>query len=284
VSGNQTSGVVSGLTNGTPYTFNVYAVNAIGNSLDSSITEAITPGSVPDAPTLSLITAGYNFIEFSWTAPYNGGYEITSYAIRVFTASDVELPEFNKDISGAILSTAIYGLTNGTIYRFSVTAVNSLGSSAQSTKLQATTTSTPSAPSVPQDVSGTPGIDQATINWSTPVSNGGSAITAYKVIEYDASNNQLLFVDVSNNVFTNTFTDLSGGILYKFSVSALNAIGTTTSNKISVIPQNVPGPVRDLSGNFSGNQININWLPPSNTGGLDITGYKVNDTDYGTAL
>ena len=282
VSGNQTSGVVSGLTNGTPYTFSVYAINAIGNTFNSTPSAEVTPGTVPDAPTPSLITAGYNFIEFSWTAPYNGGYEITSYAIRVFTASDVELPEFNKDISGA--STGIYGLTNGTIYRFSVTAVNSLGSSAQSTKLQATTSSSPSAPSVPQDVSGTPGIDQATINWSTPVSDGSSAITAYKVTEYDASDNQLLFVDVSNNVFTNTFTDLSGGILYKFSVSALNAIGTTTSNKISVIPQNVPGPVRDLSGNLVGPIVSINWLPPSNTGGLPITSYKVNDTEYGLDL
>jgi titin len=287
VSGTILSTIITGLTNGTLYKFAISASNGyLANDPGTIVT--VTPGRIPDTPIPTLVATAYNYIEFSWTAPYNGGYEITSYAIRVFTASDVEIPALNKSVSGT--STIVTGLTNGTIYRFSVTAVNSLGSSAQSTKVQATTSSSPSAPSVPQDVSGNPGIDQATINWSTPVSDGGSAITAYKVTEYDASNNQLLFVDVSNNVFTNTFTDLSGGILYKFSVSAVNAIGTTTSNKISVIPQNVPGPVRDLSGNLVGPIVSINWLPPSNTGGLPITAYKVNgnnnglDPSYSTSL
>ena len=43
--------VVTGLTNGTSYTFTVHATNATGNSAESAASNAVTPTGVPDAPT-----------------------------------------------------------------------------------------------------------------------------------------------------------------------------------------------------------------------------------------
>jgi hypothetical protein len=50
VSGDQTTGIVTGLTNGTAYTFTVVATNAIGDSLPSSASPAVTPATVPSMP------------------------------------------------------------------------------------------------------------------------------------------------------------------------------------------------------------------------------------------
>jgi chitodextrinase len=43
--------VVSGLTNGTSYTFTVHATNTIGNGPESAPSNAVTPSGLPGAPT-----------------------------------------------------------------------------------------------------------------------------------------------------------------------------------------------------------------------------------------
>ena len=52
-----TSFVVTGLTDGTTYTFKVAALNAIGTGPDSAASNAVTPASVPGAPTIGTATA-----------------------------------------------------------------------------------------------------------------------------------------------------------------------------------------------------------------------------------
>jgi hypothetical protein len=44
--------LVTGLTNGTSYTFTVHATNAIGDGAESLPSNAVTPSGVPGAPTI----------------------------------------------------------------------------------------------------------------------------------------------------------------------------------------------------------------------------------------
>lgn len=54
--GNVSPIIVSGLTNGTAYTFTVVSVNSVGTSASSSPSNSVTPFGVPDAPTEVVAT------------------------------------------------------------------------------------------------------------------------------------------------------------------------------------------------------------------------------------
>ena len=71
---------VTGLTNGTAYTFTVTATNAIGTSTASAPSGSVAPATIPDAPTIGTAVAGDAQATVSFTAPSSdGGSVITSY-------------------------------------------------------------------------------------------------------------------------------------------------------------------------------------------------------------
>src|SRR5205814_2531466 len=118
---------VSGLTNGTAYTFKETVSNAFGPGPPSAPSNAVTPPQAPGAPTGVSATAGNASATVSWTAPAsNGGAAITAYTATA--ASDTSK---HCSTTGA-LSCTVNGLTNGTAYTFTVTATNSVGTGAAS--------------------------------------------------------------------------------------------------------------------------------------------------------
>ena len=123
-----TTTTVSGLTNGTAYTFTVKATNAIGTGPASAASNAVTPTAptAPAAPTGVTATAGNASGVVSWTAPSNGGSTITSYTVTPFIGTTAQTP---TTVTGAppATSTTVSGLTNGTAYTFTVTATNAIG-------------------------------------------------------------------------------------------------------------------------------------------------------------
>ena len=74
-------------------------------------------------------------------------------------------------------------------------------------------------------MSATGGLEQATVNWTAPASNGGSAITSYRVTPYIGTTAQTP-VSVARPATSKTITGLTGGTAYTFKVAAVNAIGT----------------------------------------------------------
>ncbi len=126
---------VTGLTNGTPYTFTVTATNANATGAPSAASSAVTPLDVPGAPTgvsASAWTTPGGLATISWTAPViTGGTAITGYTV---TASPGGL---TCTTTGAT-TCAITGLTNGQSYTFTVTAANSQGNSVASSASSST--------------------------------------------------------------------------------------------------------------------------------------------------
>ena len=121
-----TSTSVSGLTNGTAYTFTVTATNSLGTGPASAHSNAVTPASVPAAPTaVTAATAGSGSVAVSWSAPASSS-SITSYTVTPFAGTTAGTP---VTVSGSppATSTTLTGLTNGTTYTFSVTATSAVG-------------------------------------------------------------------------------------------------------------------------------------------------------------
>ena len=130
---------VTGLTNGTAYTFRVIATNAIGNSVASAASTAVTPvapNTVPGPPTAVVATAGNASVSVAFVAPTNnGGSAITGYTV---TSSPGGVTA-----TGATSPINVTGLTNGTAYTFTVIATNAIGNSSPSTASSAVTPSAP---------------------------------------------------------------------------------------------------------------------------------------------
>ncbi len=279
-----TSLVVTGLTNGTAYTFQVSAVNAIGTGSPSASSNAVTPATTPGAPTIGTATGGNASATVTWTAPGNtGGSPITGYSIRVVNAAGAQVGAL-RPAGAAATSLVVTGLVNGTAVRFTVSAINAVGTGPASALSNAVTPAVPTVPGTP--TIGTPirGNASATVAWGVPA-NGGSPITRYdvRVVTSAAPTVQVgLLRTAVAGATTLVVTGLTNGTSYRFAVRAVNAVGTGAFSVLStaVTPATVPGaptPGLALSG-IAGGAINATatWLAPGNNGGSAITGYRVN--------
>jgi Domain of unknown function (DUF4082)/Fibronectin type III domain len=137
-----TSTTVTGLTNGTSYTFTVQASNPNGSGAESPKSNAITPltAVVPSAPTGVSAAGASQSARVTWTLPdSDGDSAITKQTVTPFVGSTAQTP---LDVSASATSATVTGLTNGTNYTFKVTATNGVGTGPASA---ASNTATPQA-------------------------------------------------------------------------------------------------------------------------------------------
>jgi hypothetical protein len=124
--------------------------------------------------------------------------------------------------------------TLGGVYAVSVTGSN--GSLSHSTTV---TVTVPAVPSVPQNLNAAAGNAQVSLSWSAPLSDGGSAITNYRVYRSVSSGAESLLATLSN-VLTYVDTGVINGQTYYYKVTAVNSIGESAlSNEASATPSAV---------------------------------------------
>ena len=220
-----TSQTVSGLTNGTAYTFTVAAINSVGTGPDSAASAAVTPAgaSAPGAPTGVQGTPADGAVSLSWTAPASdGGSAITGYRITPYIGGSAQTPVLT---GSSATSRTVSGLTNGTAYTFTVAAINSVGTGPDSAASAAVTPAGASAPGAPTGVQGTPADGAVSLSWTAPASDGGSAITGYRITPYIGGSAQTPVL-TGSSATSQTVSGLTNGTAYTFTVAAINSVGT----------------------------------------------------------
>lgn len=270
----------TGLTNGQSYRFRVAAYNKyypadqVRDQDFSDYSELFTPDQKPDQPTPPIARfldtpnnggAG-GTLRVIWVTPNNDGSKITEFIVENDQGS-------SHNVGGAVTEFDFPDLTNGTAYRFRVTAVNAKGPSEPSGwSTPETPTGKPNAPTVtqieevapPQTASGT---DEATVrvHFSAGVNNGGAE--TFEVLADGV-------VKVSGAISPAPVVGLEAGRTYTFTVRATNRAGNTTSPGTTGVGYGQAGTPTGLSRTEGDGQISLTWDPASTDGGGTVR-YRV---------
>jgi fibronectin type 3 domain-containing protein len=260
------------VTNGATYYYAIAAVSSVGEGVRSGSVSAapVAPATAPLAPQNLVAAAGNDQVSLTWTAPTsNGGSAITNYKIYRGTTSGSETLLATV---GNVLAYQDNAVTNGQTYYYRISAVNIVGESVMSGEASAKPITTSTAPTLTNAVAGDA---QVVLTWTAPGSNGGSAVTGYKVYRGTASGSVTLLATVGN-VLTYTDTSVTNGVTYFYKVSAMNGGGEgPLSNEIWAVPATTPSAPQNPAAAASNAKITLTWGAPAGNGGSAIIGYNV---------
>lgn len=208
---------VTGLTNGTAYTFTVTATNADGTSVASGATVSVTP-KAPQTITFANPGAQNFGTTPTLTATSNAGLTVA------FTSS----------------TTGVCTITSGGVLTFVTAGTCTIGADqpGNATTFAATTVSrsfTVNAvvPGAPTIGTATPGDSQALVTFTAPASTGGAFVNAYTVTAHPDGNTA---TGAGSPIVV---AGLTNGVSYTFTVTATNGVGTGAASSASnaVIPR-----------------------------------------------
>ncbi|MCY4233803.1 MAG: fibronectin type III domain-containing protein, partial [Bacteroidetes bacterium] len=213
------------MTAGTARHYRVRAINSAGSSGWSNTANATTASptaTVPGVPTsLTATASGQTIINLSWTAPTsNGGAAISGYRIEVSTNGGSSFSQLVASQSGTSYSHT--GLTAGTARHYRVRAINSVGSSVWSNTANATTASpTATVPGVPTSLTATAsGQTIINLSWTAPTSNGGAAISGYRIEVSTNGGSSFSQLVASHSTTSYSHTGLTAGTARHYRVRA----------------------------------------------------------------
>ena len=252
-----TAATITGLTDGTTYTFSVAATNAGGAG--QAVPVQVRTGAPAAVGDLRVEAATATTAHLSWAvSPAGGtptGYTVAGGGTATVTGTQAR----------------VTGLAAGTAYTFSVTAVNGAGSSAAAAVAKATPAD--------DDLPGAVGDLQATavnaataqLAWAAPFTRG--APTGYTVTGGGTATVSGTGASIAG---------LADGSSYTFSVTGSNGLGTGEAATVGVVT-GTPGAVRDLKVDAkTASTVDLAWTAPS--GGGTPTGYTVAGGDTVHAL
>ena len=258
---------VTGLANGSTYTFKIAAKSAAGTGPQSNATNATLVGA-PTAPATVAAQPGNGTATVGWTASTPNasavdGYVVTPYLNGVAQAA--------RTFNSTATSQVITGLTNGSTYAFKVSARNATGLSPASAVTNAVKPGTPLTPAFLTPRSGN---GQATLTWWKPADNG-SAVTSYVITPFKNGVAQPT-VTVNGNPNTAVITGLTNGSPYTFTIVANNAIGASpVSGKTIVAVVGTPSSPTAVTAVAGTKQATVSWTAGAANGTPATTGYAV---------
>jgi hypothetical protein len=261
---------ISNLVNGSSYSVQLRAVNAVSSSSPSNVVSG-QPTNLPTAPTITGVTSHEGYVLMYFTPPVNdGGLAVLGYKYSldgvVFTSGNSTASPLN-----------LPGLNIGTTYNLYVKAFNVSGDGATSAAFPVTI-GTPAAPSIDFIDSNNTAV---TVSFTLPEDGGAPLLN----IQY-ALNGSSSWVPVNPPITESPLTltsALTANTRYTISIRAVNSRGPgTPSNTVSIAKGLSSAPQIESILPENGT-LTLNILPPGNYT-QPIVDYKYNvytDTDAG---
>lgn len=214
---------LTGLTNGTSYTTTMTVTNAFGTSAPSRVSYPFVPGQ-SGPPTNLAVYPGDGSLRVTWSPPtHTGGLPITGYFVTAGSSA--------CNWTGGLFSCTVTGLTNGVAYQVHAHAVNAAGFGTSGYAGDFTPSAVPGAPTA---VTATPGLREAHVAWSEPVSDGGLPISGYTITASPGGAS----CSWTAGPRECTISGLTAGTSYTFRAKAtnLNGTGPDSTASIPVVP------------------------------------------------
>lgn len=190
-----------------------------------------------------LATPSGTSVVLSWTYPTG----TSPRSAQAIVLTDSAGTAISTTDAGSGTSTTLTGLTVSTAYRVAVRAsyTGQPDSTGAFVTFTTSATAAPAAtvPGAPTGVTATAGDGSATVSWTAPASDGGSAITSFQVRTTVGST--VTTASTASTATTFTVAGLTNGTACTFAVQAVNAVGSSafSAESSAVIPVAAAPPV-----------------------------------------
>ena len=217
------------VTNGEIYYYYVTALNPLGES-EPSDTIIENPQGPPEAPGLLQAETGNGYVNLTWEETGNdGGLELISYEIYRGNSSDDLVNLTSVDPANLMYNDT--SVTNGVIYYYAVTAVNTVWVGESSPIIKAVPQS---VPTYPRNLSATLGKGYVDISWELPVDNGGHPIMEYNIYRGSSPGTEVRIAKVNSILTIYRDPTIFKGT-YFYYVTASNLVGESpNSNEVNL--------------------------------------------------
>ncbi|MGH2773323.1 MAG: fibronectin type III domain-containing protein [Actinomycetota bacterium] len=267
--------VVSGVVSAAANKDSVYAGLVQGFGL--AAVSAISP---PGPPTQIAAKVNRATVTLSWAKPIvDGGDPVAGY--KVYRTQETSPPQTLATL-GDLLTYVDNSAEGGAVYKYQVTAINSVGESRMPTPLIVEVKA--SAPSRPLSLTARAGTEGksplVTLAWNPPEDDGGADVTGYKVYRGPTS-------DRDGKVLLTTtegppgYSDRSAAFDTEFYywVAAVNSAGegpVSNMASVTVKPLFAPGPPLDLTAiPQPDSTVSLEWKKPQDDGGVGPLHYGI---------
>jgi hypothetical protein len=263
---------VTGLVNGKLYWFLVTAVNMVGEGPKASV--AATPYGVPTEPN-GLQAEGFaGGILLQWSVPaQTGGAANLTYRVLRGPSQDTlaVVAELNDTFEWRDT-----GVRPGTIYWYSVLALNSMWEGPGAT---AVTASYLIAPGRATELSAKGSDGSVTLRWYRPESDGGTPIQVYLVyrdrMASEGSTEMLFLNETGPDTLEYVDRSVTNGLEYTYCIVAKNRMGPGAMSDPAAATPTGPPPAPELTLERVGDGVVLRWSMPSKQGGWPVTGFIV---------
>jgi fibronectin type 3 domain-containing protein len=234
--GNDTFYSDVGLINGQIYYYKISAFNEIGEGSKSERIIGI-PKTRPGSPENMKAISGKGFINLSWGEPIeNGGTNITGYTI--YRGIDPGNEELLKTINGTNTSHNDTTVVNGVRYYYYVNAMNEMGESIVTDKINLVPFGVPNPPI---DVKAWVFKGYNKLTWRSSIDDGGKDVIFFNIYKGTNRENISLLTKVERKDLKFEDKNLKDGREYFYYITAENELGESEPSKIvngtAVVPE-----------------------------------------------